>query len=109
MTAQLKLFKAAKDNDEKLTEIALAKGEQVDGRNDQGESALIIAAKNKAAKVWNYLLSQNKLNVNLQDYDLRTALHYAVINKDIPLVMKLRGRYAQLAHYILYAYLFNDC
>jgi hypothetical protein len=82
------LFQAAKTNDIILVNQAFLKKPDIDALNDQGETALIIAVKNRSQKVIAFLLRAGA-SVNLRDHLSRTALHWGVIVKDKEIIKLL--------------------
>jgi len=54
--------------------------DDINQANGDGETSLIIAAKNDFSTVI-ILLQQNEINVNQQDKNGNTALHYAISAK----------------------------
>ncbi|TMW69733.1 hypothetical protein Poli38472_001889 [Pythium oligandrum] len=84
-----KLWAAAEDGDEELAKDLLNGGVDVEAKNENGESALLLASKNENADVVKVLLNEGKAKVNTHDKYKRTALHWAVYNDDLEVVTLL--------------------
>lgn len=82
-----------KNANKDIGEMLVAAGAKVDEpRNKDGQTALmqsIIHRKDKSYTDW---LVDNSENLNAQDKDLFTALHYAVANNDKEMVEKLLAK-----------------
>jgi hypothetical protein len=75
---------------DRLKEL-LGQGANVNGRSDQGESALMYAARGCRVNAGKFLLSRHAL-FNLQDRDGKTALIYAAIASCSPIVSLLTNK-----------------
>ena len=74
------LFYAARQNDIKAIQALLAEGADVNARDDNGHTALIVAADYKASKEVIQALLAEGADVNARDDDGNTPLHRAALN-----------------------------
>jgi len=75
-----------------MAKFLLEQGLDVDIKTKKGETALLIAVKNKNLAVALYLIDK-KANLNVQDENGNTALHYAVekYSKKMMVLLLLKG------------------
>ncbi len=82
------LIKAAARGNERAVADLLKAESSINAYNSAGQTALIIAVKNKHAKIAEILCDKGA-DVNAQDFFGRTALIEAITNNDVPLVRLL--------------------
>lgn len=68
--------------------------DKINARNSKGKTALMKAIENENLKLINYLLSLERLNINLVDNSGNSALHYAVVKTNPNILIQLLNKNA---------------
>jgi ankyrin repeat protein len=97
-----KLFRAAKENDVGLLQEAIKAGDDVNVRDDEGKTALILAVEKNCAEIVKALVArkkdvvddsgkiiQPKIDLNAKDSDGNTALMLAAKKGHLEVVQEL--------------------
>ena len=74
------------DGDLKGVQAALQSGVDVNSTNGEGQTGLMMSLENKHTEVASLLLEQEGIDINISDYNNKTALHFAAMydqNSDI--------------------------
>lgn len=90
-TLEVELFNATIARDSPRIEYLLKRGAKIDSRDQDGQTALMMAVKSGDLSIVNGLLAY-KANPNLQDHDGWTAAMYAVRSNE-PKIFRLLGKF----------------
>jgi quinoprotein dehydrogenase-associated probable ABC transporter substrate-binding protein len=90
-TLEQELFNAVIARDNPRIEYVLKRGAKIDARDQDGQTALMMAVKSGDLSIINGLLAY-KANPNLQDHDGWTAAMYGVRSNE-PKIFRLLGKY----------------
>lgn len=72
-----------------IVKILLSKGVAINEPNEQGKTPLMLSIEYKKSDISNFVLSQECIELDLQDLIGDTALHYAAHHQDIEVLCKL--------------------
>ncbi|CAO1358217.1 unnamed protein product [Diamesa serratosioi] len=82
-----------------IVKILLSKGVAINEPNEQGKTPLMLSIEYKKPDISNYLLSQESIELDVQDLMGDTALHYAAHHQNVEVICKLlqhRAKYQLL-------------
>lgn len=72
-----------------IVKILLSKGVGINEPNEQGKTPLMLSIEYKKSDISNFLLSQECIELDIQDLIGDTALHYAAHHQNIEVICKL--------------------
>ena len=72
----------------------VSKGVAINEPNEQGKTPLMLSIEYKKSDISNYLLSQESIELDLQDLIGYTALHYAAHHRNVEVICKLLQSHA---------------
>lgn len=89
-------FSAAKRDDEPTMVTLVLRGLDVNTRDPQGNSALMIALREGAAKVTSFLLGLDAVDLEIRNVQGENALMLAALKGNLPVVRQMIGRKAEV-------------